>query len=90
MPCQAPRKPSNQEKLMLGTTVGTKTITQMRFHTASAQSCHSQDSTIPPSTFSVWPVTKAAASDTRNSKGPVRSCGVPTRRRGVTAAQVAA
>ena len=38
MPCQAPRKPSNQEKLMLGTSVGTKTIAQMRFHTASAGS----------------------------------------------------
>lgn len=40
MSCQAPRKPSNQEKLMLGTTVGTKTITQMRFHTASTHTRH--------------------------------------------------
>lgn len=32
---QAPRKRSNQAKLMLGTSVGIKTLAQARFHTAS-------------------------------------------------------
>jgi hypothetical protein len=41
---QAPRKRSNQAKLMLGTSVGIKTLAQARFHTASTQSCHFQPS----------------------------------------------
>jgi hypothetical protein len=34
---QAPRKRSNQAKLMLGTSVGIKTLAQARFHTASVE-----------------------------------------------------
>ena len=37
---QAPRKRSNQAKLMLGTSVGIKTLAQARFHTASLLCSH--------------------------------------------------